>query len=74
MDPVSEMQAREWFEAKGLTVVGWYHSHPAFVAIPSIRDIETQMSYQVIKYLYLLLFIPSHFIYLLCHQIGSFPD
>ncbi|CAO3600425.1 unnamed protein product [Absidia cylindrospora] len=46
MDPVSEMQARECFEAKGLSVVGWYHSHPTFVAIPSIRDIENQMSYQ----------------------------
>ncbi|KAI8333892.1 hypothetical protein BC941DRAFT_379674 [Chlamydoabsidia padenii] len=46
MDPNSEMEAREWFAEKGLQVVGWYHSHPTFVAIPSIRDIENQMSYQ----------------------------
>ncbi|KAI8088738.1 uncharacterized protein BX664DRAFT_331257 [Halteromyces radiatus] len=46
MDPVSEMEAREWFDKRDLKVVGWYHSHPSFVAIPSIRDIETQMSYQ----------------------------
>ncbi|CAO3636675.1 unnamed protein product [Cunninghamella echinulata] len=46
MDPVSEMQAREWFEKKGYRVVGWYHSHPTFLASPSVRDIETQMSYQ----------------------------
>jgi proteasome lid subunit RPN8/RPN11 len=47
MDPASEMEAREWFAEKGMQVVGWYHSHPTFVAIPSIRDIENQMSYQV---------------------------
>ncbi|CAO3641416.1 unnamed protein product [Cunninghamella blakesleeana] len=46
MEPNSEMQAREWLEKKGYRVVGWYHSHPSFLASPSIRDIETQMSYQ----------------------------
>jgi proteasome lid subunit RPN8/RPN11 len=47
MDPVSEMDAREVFEKKGLQVVGWYHSHPTFEPEPSIRDIENQASYQV---------------------------
>lgn len=47
MDPVSEMAARDLFEQKGLQVVGWYHSHPTFEPEPSIRDIETQGSYQV---------------------------
>ncbi|CAO3623634.1 unnamed protein product [Mucor hiemalis] len=46
MDPVSEMTARELFEKKGLSVVGWYHSHPTFEPEPSIRDIENQGMYQ----------------------------
>ncbi|KAI8069658.1 hypothetical protein BC940DRAFT_22992 [Gongronella butleri] len=48
MDPESEMKAREVFAAKGLTVVGWYHSHPTFAPHPSIRDIENQTSYQTL--------------------------
>ena len=35
MDPVSQTQASERLAAKGLSVVGWYHSHPAFVPNPS---------------------------------------
>lgn len=46
MDPVSEMAACERFATLGLTMVGWYHSHPHFEANPSLRDIETQTSYQ----------------------------
>ncbi|KAL5035475.1 hypothetical protein RTP6_003162 [Batrachochytrium dendrobatidis] len=46
MDPVSEMQARDHFNALGLNVVGWYHSHPTFEPNPSIRDIENQANYQ----------------------------
>eukprot|EP00842_Homolaphlyctis_polyrhiza_P003889 jgi/Hompol1/4500/HPOL_001788-RA len=42
MDPVSEMEAREWFRNQDLDVVGWYHSHPTFEPNPSIRDIENQ--------------------------------
>ncbi|TPX60680.1 hypothetical protein PhCBS80983_g01635 [Powellomyces hirtus] len=48
MDPDSEMQAREAFSAKGYDVVGWYHSHPTFDPIPSIRDIENQTTYQTL--------------------------
>ncbi|KAI9206879.1 uncharacterized protein BJ171DRAFT_495045 [Polychytrium aggregatum] len=48
MDPESEMTAREEFEQKGIQVVGWYHSHPTFEPHPSIRDIETQASYQTL--------------------------
>ena len=47
MDPVSEMHAREIFAQKGLTTVGWYHSHPTFDPNPSVRDIENQTAYQV---------------------------
>ncbi|KAF8940244.1 hypothetical protein BGZ58_007255 [Dissophora ornata] len=46
MDPASEIEAREFFSAKGFVVVGWYHSHPTFEPNPSIRDIETQCEYQ----------------------------
>ncbi|ORX60710.1 hypothetical protein DM01DRAFT_1361634 [Hesseltinella vesiculosa] len=46
MDPASEMEARDVFAAKGLSVVGWYHSHPTFEPQPSVRDIENQTSYQ----------------------------
>ena len=28
-------------------VLGWYHSHPTFTPNPSVRDIETQLKYQV---------------------------
>ena len=27
-------------------MLGWYHSHPMFVANPSIRDMETQQDFQ----------------------------
>ncbi|KAG2183606.1 hypothetical protein INT43_006614, partial [Umbelopsis isabellina] len=46
MDPESEMKAREVFAEMGMTVVGWYHSHPTFEPNPSVRDIENQSSYQ----------------------------
>eukprot|EP00041_Stephanoeca_diplocostata_P036862 m.1365536 g.1365536 ORF g.1365536 m.1365536 type:complete len:1069 (+) comp24947_c1_seq14:375-3581(+) len=46
MDPESEIEARSTIAARGMVVVGWYHSHPVFIAEPSIRDIENQSSYQ----------------------------
>ncbi|KAI8150018.1 hypothetical protein BJV82DRAFT_6835 [Fennellomyces sp. T-0311] len=48
MDPESEMKAREMFAQKGLSVVGWYHSHPTFEPNPSIRDIQYQCLYQTL--------------------------
>lgn len=47
MDPVSQTQASELLAMKGLSVVGWYHSHPAFDPNPSLRDTDTQAKYQV---------------------------
>ena len=47
MDPVSQTQASEDLAHQGLAVVGWYHSHPTFAPIPSVRDIETQAKFQV---------------------------
>lgn len=46
MDPVSQTQASEELAHRGLAVVGWYHSHPTFGPIPSVRDIETQAKFQ----------------------------
>uniref|UniRef100_A0A671N6U3 Myb-like, SWIRM and MPN domain-containing protein 1 n=1 Tax=Sinocyclocheilus anshuiensis TaxID=1608454 RepID=A0A671N6U3_9TELE len=46
MDPVSQTQALELLGVKGHSVVGWYHSHPAFDPNPSLRDIDTQAKYQ----------------------------
>ncbi|XP_022802345.1 histone H2A deubiquitinase MYSM1-like isoform X2 [Stylophora pistillata] len=46
MDPVSQTQASEDLALRGLAVVGWYHSHPTFAPIPSVRDIETQAKFQ----------------------------
>ncbi|KYQ90845.1 myb domain-containing protein [Tieghemostelium lacteum] len=46
MDLQSMVQARELVSTLSLEIVGWYHSHPNFEAIPSVRDIETQSDYQ----------------------------
>lgn len=46
MDPVSQIYAREAIDSHGMSVVGWYHSHPTFQPDPSVTDIENQASYQ----------------------------
>ncbi|XP_041064442.1 histone H2A deubiquitinase MYSM1 isoform X1 [Carcharodon carcharias] len=46
MDPVSQTQASEALAGRGYSIVGWYHSHPAFDPDPSLRDIDTQAKYQ----------------------------
>ncbi|KAK1339953.1 hypothetical protein QTO34_018517 [Cnephaeus nilssonii] len=46
MDPVSQTQASEALAVRGYSVIGWYHSHPAFDPNPSLRDIDTQAKYQ----------------------------
>lgn len=50
MDPVSQTQASETLALRGYSVIGWYHSHPAFDPNPSLRDIDTQAKYQVCLY------------------------
>ncbi|XP_069784926.1 MPN domain-containing protein isoform X2 [Narcine bancroftii] len=32
---------------RGLSLVGWYHSHPYASALPSLQDIDSQMDYQL---------------------------
>ena len=46
MDPVSQIAAGDAIVNHGMTVVGWYHSHPRFQPDPSITDIENQSNYQ----------------------------
>lgn len=48
MDPESSADVTERINAKGLSVVGWYHSHPdkCFTVEPSRVDIENQQNYQ----------------------------
>ena len=46
VDPLSEMEAGEFFESKNVRMTGWYHSHPNFEPNPSLRDLETQTMYQ----------------------------
>ncbi|TEB20017.1 hypothetical protein C9890_0111, partial [Perkinsus sp. BL_2016] len=46
VDPLSEMEAGEYFETKSVRMAGWYHSHPNFEPNPSVRDLETQIMYQ----------------------------
>ena len=48
MDPVSELQVREVIRGRDLDVVGWCHSHPRFMAEPSVTDIENQRQYQTL--------------------------
>ncbi|XP_076303942.1 MPN domain-containing protein isoform X2 [Tachypleus tridentatus] len=42
-----EEEIRQSLEQRHLTLVGWYHSHPTFPAYPSIKDIDSQMEYQI---------------------------
>ena len=46
MDPVGQMFATEAIAKHGMSVVGWYHSHPDFQPIPSVTDVDNQASYQ----------------------------
>jgi len=46
LSPAAELAAREVIHGLGLTVVGWYHSHPKFRPDPSVTDIMNQSSYQ----------------------------
>ena len=48
MDPGSAAEVCDRVSARGLQVVGWYHTHPAsnFSAEPSLVDLENQLNYQ----------------------------
>ncbi|XP_063412818.1 MPN domain-containing protein-like isoform X1 [Mytilus trossulus] len=42
-----EEEIKRMMKRRGLSLVGWYHSHPCSQPDPSIRDIGCQMSYQL---------------------------
>ena len=46
VDAVAMTEAQTELEAKGMTPVGWYHSHPIFEPRPSVKDNENQRNYQ----------------------------
>ncbi|KAL0273752.1 UNVERIFIED_CONTAM: hypothetical protein PYX00_006358 [Menopon gallinae] len=45
--PVVENEIRKLIKSNRLTLAGWYHSHPTAPATPSLRDIDTQLDYEL---------------------------
>ncbi|XP_069107472.1 MPN domain-containing protein-like [Argopecten irradians] len=43
----TEEEIRKQMNRVGLSLVGWYHSHPYCQPDPSVKDIDCQMSYQL---------------------------
>ncbi|VVD01785.1 unnamed protein product [Leptidea sinapis] len=42
-----EYEIQTSIEKLGLTLLGWYHSHPMNPAMPSLRDCDSQLNYQI---------------------------
>lgn len=42
-----ELEIQMEIEKLGLTLLGWYHSHPTNPAMPSLRDCDSQLEYQI---------------------------
>lgn len=42
-----EIEIQMEIEKLGLTLLGWYHSHPTNPAMPSLRDCDNQLEYQI---------------------------
>ncbi|RWS22085.1 MPN domain-containing protein-like protein, partial [Leptotrombidium deliense] len=42
-----EEEIRQNLEQRIINVVGWYHSHPKAAPQPTVKDIESQMEYQI---------------------------
>ncbi|XP_074605480.1 MPN domain-containing protein [Brevipalpus obovatus] len=45
---IIEEEIRQNLEQHNLTVVGWYHSHPFAAPQPTLRDIDSQLDYQMV--------------------------
>ncbi|XP_067930048.1 MPN domain-containing protein-like isoform X2 [Watersipora subatra] len=43
----SDAEAKQKVRASGMTLVGWFHSHPKLSYYPSVYDVECQMNYQL---------------------------
>jgi proteasome lid subunit RPN8/RPN11 len=69
MDPESDVEVRTRINGKGMSIVGWYHSHPYFSTDPSEVDVENQLNYQT------LLFRGAPYIALICSPFwDDLPD
>ncbi|KAG8224950.1 hypothetical protein J437_LFUL005658 [Ladona fulva] len=45
--PLVEADVQRAMEARRLTLVGWYHSHPFAPASPTLRDLDSQLDHQM---------------------------
>lgn len=45
--PLVEADVQRAMEARRLTLVGWYHSHPFAPAAPTLRDLDSQLDHQM---------------------------
>ena len=55
MDPYEQLHAFDWIEARGLELLGIYHSHPAGPEVVSLTDIA-DAAYDVVH----LIWSPAH--------------
>lgn len=42
-----EEEIRQNLEQRHLSMIGWYHSHPKSAPQPTVKDVESQMEYQI---------------------------
>uniref|UniRef100_A0A0A9X488 MPN domain-containing protein CG4751 n=1 Tax=Lygus hesperus TaxID=30085 RepID=A0A0A9X488_LYGHE len=47
LGPLVEEDIMRGLEARRLTLVGWYHSHPTAPPVPTLRDIDAQLDYEI---------------------------
>lgn len=47
MAPIVESEIQRAIDQRHLTLVGWYHSHPTAPATPTLRDIDSQLDYEI---------------------------
>ncbi|KAG6452555.1 hypothetical protein O3G_MSEX007669 [Manduca sexta] len=62
-----ELEIQMEIEKLGLTLLGWYHSHPTNPAMPSLRDCDNQLEYQI------KLRGPSEILYIPCIGVICSP-
>ena len=43
----TEVKIAQSIENSGLSLVGWYHSHPQSPPTPTVQDIDSQLEYQL---------------------------
>lgn len=42
-----ELEIQKQIEQQNLVLAGWYHSHPTAPAAPTLRDVDSQLDYQI---------------------------